>query len=104
MKWTPATLLIGLAWLAAGCTPQSQQEYQAAGQNLKGAAQATGKAVATDAQVAAQATKNAAEAAKTTVQTSQRGGVAPAAAPPNPTVTQTTVDAHGNVVKRTVTK
>ena len=55
-----------LAAVSIGCTQQSKQEYNQAGQSLKNAAVETGKAVTTDAKVAGKAAQNGVNAAKKT--------------------------------------
>jgi len=57
-------LAMAAALLLASCSQESKQEYGAAGQDLKSAAQNTGKAIVHDTKVAGQAPQNAATAAK----------------------------------------
>jgi hypothetical protein len=74
MNWKIASALAAVsAALICGCSSESKQDYNQAGQNLKNAAQETSSAVKKDVQVAADATKNAVTAAKNTAENAREG-------------------------------
>jgi hypothetical protein len=68
----PSFYILSVLTLAVyGCSQQSKEEYDQAGQSLTHAAKETGKAVTTDVKTGAEAAKNATESAKATVKEKQ---------------------------------